>query len=303
MAPPSNRRPGFSRRAQYSTFVAYLIAAAGAVLGAIFLVISNRNDSALAGARSTATDVTAAPASAAAATRATGASWLDSLSGYFMSGSEAARLRKEVELARVQRVEAEALREENQRLKTLLQLVESDGKPVAVARLIGSTHSSTRRFATVSAGAIAGVKPGMPVRTPQGLIGRILEVGSQTGRVLLVTDSESIVPVRRSTDGIAAFAIGRGDGLLQIRLVNLGVNPLKPGDALVTSGSGGLYRPGVAVAVVTKLTADGAVARPLGNPDAAELVIVEPEWAAATAPPVAAGVSPATNQSPTQDAR
>lgn len=302
MAPPSNRRPGFSRRAQYSTFVAYLIAAAGAVLGAIFLVISNRDDSALAGARSAAADVTAAPATAAATTRATGAGWLDSLSGYFMSGSEAARLRKEVELARIQRIEAQALREENLRLKTLLQLIESDGKPVAVTRLIGSTHSSTRRFATLAAGTAAGVKPGMPVRTPQGLIGRVLEVGARTGRVLLVTDSESIVPVRRSTDGIAAFAIGRGDGMLQIRLVNLGVNPLKPGDALVTSGSGGLYRPGVAMAVVTKLTPDGAVARPLGNPDAAELVIVEPEWAA-TAPPVAAGAGPATGGQAPQDTR
>jgi rod shape-determining protein MreC len=300
MAPPSNRRPGFSRRAQYSTFVAYLIAAAGAVLGGILLVISNRDDSAMASARSTATDVTAAPATAAAATRATSASWLDSLSGYFMSGSEAARLRKEVALARIQRVEAQGLREENQRLKALLQLVESDGRPVAVARLIGSTHSSTRRFATLAAGASAGIRPGMPVRTPQGLIGRVLEVGSQSGRVLLVTDSESIVPVRRSTDGIAAFAIGRGDGMLQIRLVNLGLNPLKPGDALVTSGSGGLYRPGVAMAVVTKLTPDGAVARPLGDPDAAELVIVEPEWAA-TAAPVAAGTMPATSVQQPQD--
>jgi rod shape-determining protein MreC len=300
MAPPSNRRPGFSRRAQYSTFVAYLIAAAGAVLGGILLVISNRDDSVMASARSTATDVTAAPATAAAATRATSASWLDSLSGYFMSGSEAARLRKEVALARIQRVEAQGLREENQRLKALLQLVESDGRPVAVARLIGSTHSSTRRFATLAAGASAGIRPGMPVRTPQGLIGRVLEVGSQSGRVLLVTDSESIVPVRRSTDGIAAFAIGRGDGMLQIRLVNLGLNPLKPGDALVTSGSGGLYRPGVAMAVVTKLTPDGAVARPLGNPDAAELVIVEPEWAA-TAAPVAAGTIPATSVQQPQD--
>jgi rod shape-determining protein MreC len=302
MAPPSNRRPGFSRRAQYSTFVAYLIAAAGAVLGAFFLVVSSRDDSAMAGARSTATDITAAPAKAAATTRATGASWLDSLSGYFMSGSEAARLRKEVALARVQRVEADALREENRRLKALLQLIESDGKPVAVAHLIGSSHSSTRRFATLAAGVAVGVRPGMPVRTPQGLIGRVLEVGSQTGRVLLVTDSESIVPVRRSTDGIAAFAIGRGDGMLQIRLVNLGVNPLKVGDTLVTSGAGGLYRPGVAMAVVTKLTPDGAIARPLGNPDAAELVIVETEWAA-SAPPVDAGTSPATGEQQPQDAR
>ncbi len=40
MAPPKNRRPGFSRRAQYGLFLGYVIAAAGALVGAILLVIS-----------------------------------------------------------------------------------------------------------------------------------------------------------------------------------------------------------------------------------------------------------------------
>jgi rod shape-determining protein MreC len=61
-------------------------------------------------------------------------------------------------------------------------------------------------------------------------------------------------------------------------LVNLGVNPLKRGDAFVTSGSGGLYRPGTAIAVVTRITTDGAIARPLSDPGATEFVVVEPEW-------------------------
>ena len=82
----------------------------------------------------------------------------------------------------------------------------------------------------------------------------MLEVGSSTSRVLLVTDTESVVPVRRGKDGVPAFAQGRGDGSLQIRLINLGINPLKKGDVMVTSGSGGLYRPGTAVAMIVQLT-------------------------------------------------
>ena len=37
MAPPTYRRPGFSRRAQYSLFAGYLIAVLGALVGALLL--------------------------------------------------------------------------------------------------------------------------------------------------------------------------------------------------------------------------------------------------------------------------
>jgi rod shape-determining protein MreC len=37
----------------------------------------------------------------------------------------------------------------------------------------------------------------------------------------------------------------------------MGINPLKGGDVFVTSGSGGLYPPGIPVAVVTEVLVDG----------------------------------------------
>jgi rod shape-determining protein MreC len=149
---------------------------------------------------------------------------------------------------------------------------------VANAWLVASTASSTRRYATISAGASSGVRPGMPVRTALGLVGRVLEVGRRTARVLLVTDGDSVVPVRRAKDGIPAFATGRPDGALQLRLISLGINPLKVGDAFVTSGAGGLYWPGTPIAVVTALTRDGAIARVLSDPAASEVVTVQPQW-------------------------
>jgi rod shape-determining protein MreC len=107
----------------------------------------------------------------------------------------------------------------------------------------------------------------------------VLEVGRTTSRVLLVTDTESVVPARRASDGVPAFVQGRGDGQLQLRLINLGLNPLKPGDVFVTSGSGGLYRPGTALAVVMTVTRDGAIARLLSDPAASDYVAVDPVWA------------------------
>ena len=168
--------------------------------------------------------------------------------------------------------------DENRRLKAMLHLVQADPHPVATGWLIASTASSTRRFATISAGRMSGVKIGMPVVSPLGLVGRIIEVGQVSSRVLLLTDAESVVPVRRASDGIPAFATGRADGTMQIRLLTLGINPLRIGDSFVTSGSGGLYWPGTPIAVVGALTHDGAIARVLADPAASEVVLVQPEW-------------------------
>ena len=58
--------------------------------------------------------------------------------------------------------------------------------------------------------------------------------------------------------------------------MNLGINPLKPGDLMVTSGAGGYYRPGVAVAVIIETTPDGGIARLVAEPSATNYVAVEP---------------------------
>ena len=96
--------------------------------------------------------------------------------------------------------------------------------------------------------------------------------------MLLLTDSESVLPVRLADQDVVAFAEGRGDSLLRIRLINLGINPLKPGDVLVTSGAGGYYAPGTAVAVVAEKTEDGALARVISDPAATDFVAVQPIW-------------------------
>ena len=283
MAPSSNRRPGSSRRAQYSTFLGYVIAFAGVILGVAVLLFSTGNAGAFSGLRSSATDVVAPAGEAAAVGRSESQGVWSALKGYFTYGVRVARNEQELAVARVRLAEAAALKDENRRLKALLDLRETEPEPVAMARLIGSTSTSTRRFALLGAGKSQGVAVGMPVRSPEGLVGRVLEAGDRTARILLITDTESVVPVRRASDGTAAFATGRGDGTLQLRLINLGTNPLRPGDAFVTSGSGGLYWPGTAIAVVTRLTRDGAIARALSDPGTTEFVQVQPLWEEGTA--------------------
>jgi len=293
MAPPASRRTGSNRKAQMGVFAGYLVAGLGALIGAVLLIISLWRPETFSGLRTAASDVAAPVGEVGAETRTDGRGIFSAIAGYYRAGSRNAMLEKEVRIARVKLAEAEAVEEENKRLKAVLGLSDGQTEVVAYARLIGSTSSSTRRFAFLSAGRNDGVRPGMPVSSPMGLVGRVLEAGANSSRVLLLTDSESMVPVRRATDDVVAFAEGRSDGSLRLRLINLGINPIKEGDVFVTSGAGGLFRPGTAVALATEITKDGAIARLLSNPAATDVVAVEPIWQPAAVDENASETAPA----------
>lgn len=266
MAPPTNRRPGFSRRAQYSLFVTYVVAIAGVLFAALLLVISVADPSGFSALRATGAEITAPVARFFDSIRRTGHDIGGNMSAYFDAASKNAALTREVDANRQRLIEAKAIKLENSRLRALLKLSDETPEKVAIGRLISTTASSTRRFATLSVGYNYGVKQAQPVRGPEGLIGRVVEVGPTTSRILLLTDADNVVPVMRASDGTPAFASGIANGLVTIKGVSLGVNPFNKGDIIVTSGNGGLYPPNVPFAVVLAKSADGAVARPFADP-------------------------------------
>ncbi|WP_109797778.1 MULTISPECIES: rod shape-determining protein MreC [Novosphingobium] len=275
MARSQDRRPGHSRRAQNGIFTGYVVVILGVVAGLAVLVLSIVRPETFAFARSSAAEVARPMGRAGAEGRAAGQGVFAAIGAYFKAGQQNAELRREVEAARANAVSMQALKDENRRLKALLGIVDPARPPVATAHLIGSSGASTRRFAVIDAGTRHGVIAGQPVRAASGLIGRVTEAGPSTARVLLVTDPDNVVPVRRANDGLAAFVQGASNGRVEIRLINMGVNPVKKGDVFVTSGAGGLYPPGIPVAVATAPTRDGATGHLAADPADHVYVVVE----------------------------
>lgn len=296
MAPPRNRRPGFSRKAQLQIFTGYLLAFTGAFAGLLLLALSHFDPAAFSAVRSLATEVSAPPARLLTGMRVGVQQGWREVSAYFYAGSKNAELQREAERNRIRLIEARALKQENRELRRLLGLIKQEGRPVATARLINSSASSSRRFATLDVGSRQGVQRGQPVRAQRGLIGRVLETGPNTSRVLLLSDAENVVPVRRARDGTVAFSQGRGDGRVDIKLIDIGINPFKVGDVMVTSGNGGIYPPNVPVAIIEKLTGDGAIGKLLANPAATDFVIVQEMYEPELADPAASGLPPANTQ-------
>ncbi len=288
-------RPGWSRRAQYGLFFSFLAVIAGIVVGVILLTMSLVAPKAFQTVRGAALDVTGPVAGALHEVTATASGVFTGAGNYWDAANQNAKLKRERQTMLRRMVEAKAIVQENQQLKATLQLREHDQNVVAVGRIVGSSFNSLRRFAILSAGGKDGVRIGMPVRSADGLVGRIIDAGTLASRVMLVSDRANIVPARLLRGGIPVIAQGRGDGTIDVRPLEVGRNPFKRGDIIITSGTGGLYPPLVPVARVVKLDDDGAVALPLADPSMISFAIVEPPFEPAA---VAAESTPQAEDTP-----
>lgn len=274
MAPPSPRRPGFSRRAQYGIFASYVIAVAGTAFALLLVLTARFDPNGHSALQSILSDLTSPISSATRSVLTSVSDVGDSVGAYVDAASKNEAMKRELDASRKKLVQADVLKVENQRLKRLLGIPDADPRPVVRAALVSSTGASSRRYATLSAGATRGVANGQPVIGPDGLVGRVVGVGQISARVLMIVDGGNVTPVKRTTDGAPALAIGRGDGRLVLRPLVTGVQ-FKPGDIFVTSGSGGIFRPGIPVARAIDRRREGTTARPLADPARLDFAVVE----------------------------
>ena len=271
-------RPGWSRKAQYGLFFGLIAVIGGIVIGLILLAMSLIAPRTFATVRGAALDITGPVAGSLHEVTETANGLVTGAGDYWNAARQNGQLKRDRHAMMQRMVEAKAIFQENRQLKATLQLRERARQPVAVGRIVGSSFNSPRRFAILSAGSSDGIRVGMPVRSADGLIGRIVDTGTLASRVLLVSDRANIVPARLLRSGIAVIAQGRGDGTIDVRPLEVGRNPFKRGDIIVTSGTGGLYPPLIPIAKVIRLDDDGAIALPIADPSRVSFAIVEPPY-------------------------
>jgi rod shape-determining protein MreC len=175
----------------------------------------------------------------AAPGRWTGAG-VDSVRGYFFAASENSRLKAELKEMRQWREVALALRDTNERYRTVLGLKTDPPIPMASALIVTDSRGPFANSRLANAGSEKGIKPGNPVMSENGLVGRVVGVTQGVSRVLMLTDAASRTPVM--VDRTNARAILTGDGGPNPKMEYLrGQEPVKEGDRVLTSGDGGLF--------------------------------------------------------------
>jgi rod shape-determining protein MreC len=149
--------------------------------------------------------------------------------------------------------QSELLMVENQNLRQLMALQKHvDFKTLPVEILFNPTNPISQRI-VINRGNNDGLKLGNPIANDSGILGQIIRIYEHSAEVSLLEDRDFAVPVQVARNGLraAVFGVGRGNPL-ELRYLPV-ASDLEVGDILLTSGIDGVYPPGFAVAVISKI--------------------------------------------------
>jgi rod shape-determining protein MreC len=174
-----------------------------------------------------------------------------SVGDYFFAVRENRRLKQRVKELERWRDVAVALKDVNERYETLMRLRTQPEVPWVAAHVILDSRGPFSNARLANSGSENGVRVGHPVMSEHGIVGRIVGVTRGASRVLLLTDAQSRTPVM--IDRTNGRAILTGDGGPNPRLEYLrGVDPVKQGDTILTSGDGGVFPRGLPVGTAVR---------------------------------------------------
>lgn len=151
---------------------------------------------------------------------------------------------------------------ENQMLREALGWKRKAGGNLRLAQVIGRDPANWWRMIHIDLGQRHGMQPNLPVLTPEGLAGRIAEVGEFQSRVILIGDPNCHVSALVPESGVNTGIIeGGGAGGLDGSWADLVYLPndsnLKTGMRVVTSGMGGVFPKGIPVGRIVELRSVG----------------------------------------------
>jgi rod shape-determining protein MreC len=159
---------------------------------------------------------------------------------------------------------AQALQAENRRLRALLDAAADPYINSAVGRVIADNRGAFAHTLLVAAGLRDGVDRNQAAMAPSGLVGRVMEVGDRSARVLLVTDINSRIPVM--LQGQRQRAVLAGANGQRLKLLYLEPDaPREIGERIVTSGLGGVFPPGLAIGRIVEVTPEATWVEPYVN--------------------------------------
>lgn len=147
--------------------------------------------------------------------------------------------------------EAEA---ENERLKRALAYTETTSEPEIMARIIGVNPSSQFQSVRVNRGENDGVHVGMPVVTPDGVVGQVIRAVGDSADVMLLTDAASRIGAVIQRNRVRASVVGAGDGHeLSLEFIRR-EDELIDGDVVITAGSDGVFPRGLRIGTVRSVS-------------------------------------------------
>src|SRR5215472_4456615 len=189
----------------------------------------------------------------------------------------------------------EALRQENDSLKLTISQLQSKAAeadrlaalldfkkthekvPMVMARVIGASAGTASRTVEIDRGERDGIRRNMGVITPDGAVGKIIEVFRDNAQVLLLTDKDGGAGAMLVSSRIQGPVGGTGDPLMMMKYVATD-EEVKTGEKVVTSGMDKIFPRDIPVGTVVEVKAGSPFkqikVQPAAHLDRLETVIV-----------------------------
>ncbi len=207
-----------------------------------------------------------------------------SVRDYQMLLDENASLHEQLAASSTLEARLAEMRQENYRLRRMLELREKSEYELIAAEVIARDSSNWFQTITINRGSLHGVQKDMAVVTSEGLVGNIMAVSRISSQVLLLTDARPAVSalVQRSREpgevGVVESAPGYPGYL---RMINLPREAnIQRGDIIISSGLGEIFPKGLVIGHVLETGEDEygilqfALLRPAANFNRLEEVFI-----------------------------
>jgi rod shape-determining protein MreC len=171
-------------------------------------------------------------------------------------------LKQENELLKYRLKQIKQFESDNIELKKLINFVSDINLKFISTKVVSNSIGPFIHSAIILAGKNHGVKKGQPVINHQGLVGRIIEVGDKTSRVLLVTDINSKIPAITENSRERIIAAGSNFNRLEA-LYLTDENKIKPGEMVISTGDGEFFPPGLPIGIIVEVKNKMAIVKPI----------------------------------------
>jgi rod shape-determining protein MreC len=161
------------------------------------------------------------------------------------------QLRNELQQMKAWKEAALQLEQENARLLDLNNMRLDPQLTKISGEVMADSGSPFRQSVLLNVGARDGIVDGWATMDGIGLVGRIAGVGARTSRVILLTDTNSRVPVTVQPSGQRAMIVGDNTAAPPLEFVE-NLDLVRPGDRVVSSGDGGVFPAGLLVGQVAQ---------------------------------------------------
>ncbi|MDF9788462.1 rod shape-determining protein MreC [Polynucleobacter sphagniphilus] len=149
--------------------------------------------------------------------------------------------------------QSEYLQVENQNLRQLMDLQKQVSFKTLPVEILFNPPNPISQRVVINRGTDDGLKLGNPIANDDGILGQVVRIYDHSAEVSLLEDRDFAVPVQVARNGLRAAVFGAGRGNpLELRYLPV-ASDLEVGDVLLTSGIDGVYPPGFAVAIITRI--------------------------------------------------